>query len=82
MERRKFTREFKLEAVKLIKDRGVSYARAAGQSVKATSREAVARPATALTDWRWSGRFAPGGRAWYWSKVERMALGSLISLMT
>jgi len=29
MERRKFTREFKLEAVKLIKERGVSYARAA-----------------------------------------------------
>src|SRR5436190_23914829 len=28
MERRKFTREFKLEAVKLIRDRGVSYARA------------------------------------------------------
>jgi transposase len=28
MERRKFTREFKLEAVKLIKERGVSYARA------------------------------------------------------
>ncbi|PYV46286.1 MAG: hypothetical protein DMG92_18410, partial [Acidobacteria bacterium] len=29
MERRKFTREFKLEAVRLVKDRGVSYARAA-----------------------------------------------------
>ena len=29
MERRKFTREFKLEAVKLIKDRGVSYVQAA-----------------------------------------------------
>jgi Transposase len=29
MERRKFTREFKCEAVKLIKDRGVSYAQAA-----------------------------------------------------
>ena len=29
MERRKFTREFKLEAVKLVRDRGVSYARAA-----------------------------------------------------
>ena len=28
MERRKFTREFKLEAVRLIRDRGVSYARA------------------------------------------------------
>jgi transposase len=29
MERRKFTREFKLETVKLIKERGVSYAQAA-----------------------------------------------------
>ena len=29
MERRKFTREFKLEAVKLIKERGVSYMQAA-----------------------------------------------------
>jgi transposase-like protein len=29
MERRKFTREYKLKAVKLIKDRGVSYAQAA-----------------------------------------------------
>jgi transposase len=29
MERRKFTREFKLEAVKLIKERGVSYGQAA-----------------------------------------------------
>jgi transposase-like protein len=28
MERRKFTREFKLEAVRLIMDRGVSYAQA------------------------------------------------------
>ena len=29
MQRRRFSREFKLEAVKLVKDRGVSYARAA-----------------------------------------------------
>ena len=28
MERRKFTREFKLEAVRLIRDRGVSYSQA------------------------------------------------------
>jgi transposase len=28
MERRKFSREFKLEAVKLIRDRGVAYAQA------------------------------------------------------
>ena len=33
MERRKFTREFKLEAVRLIKDRGVSYVQAAGLGV-------------------------------------------------
>ena len=37
MERRQFTREFKLEAVRLIKDRGVSYAQAsAGLKVHAT----------------------------------------------
>ena len=29
MERRQYTREFKLEAVRLIEDRGVSYAKAA-----------------------------------------------------
>ena len=29
MERRKFTREFKLEAVKLVRDRGVTFKRAA-----------------------------------------------------
>ena len=28
MERRKFTREFKLEAIRLIKERGVSYTQA------------------------------------------------------
>ena len=33
MERRKFTREFKLEAVRLIKDRGVSYAQAGQEGV-------------------------------------------------
>jgi transposase-like protein len=42
MERRQFTREFKLEAVRLIKDRGVSYARAA--------EDLVVRP-TQLRDW-------------------------------
>ena len=31
MERRKFTREFKLEAVRLIEERGVSYLQAAQQ---------------------------------------------------
>ena len=29
MERRKFSREFKLEAVNLVRERGVSYAQAA-----------------------------------------------------
>jgi len=33
MERRQFTREFKLEAVRLTKQRGVSYARVAGNNV-------------------------------------------------
>jgi hypothetical protein len=32
MERRKFTREFKLEAVRLIKERGVSYVQAAQEA--------------------------------------------------
>jgi hypothetical protein len=30
MERRQYTREFKLEAVRLIKERGISYAQASG----------------------------------------------------
>jgi transposase-like protein len=34
MERRKFTREFKLEAVRLIKDRGVSYVQANGSKIR------------------------------------------------
>jgi transposase-like protein len=42
MERRKFTREFKLEAVRLIKDRGVSYVQA--------SRDLGAHPSQ-LRDW-------------------------------
>ena len=33
MERRKFTREFKLEAVRLIKERGVSYTQASNLGV-------------------------------------------------
>ena len=51
------------------------------QSVKAASREAVARPATALTDCRWSGLFATSGLALHPSKVEWMALGSLMYWM-
>ena len=42
MERRKFTREFKLEAVRLIKDRGVSYAQAS---------EDLSVHASQLRDW-------------------------------
>src|SRR6202171_3833966 len=42
MERRKFTREFKLEAVRLIKQRGVSYAQA--------SKDLGVHP-TQLRDW-------------------------------
>src|SRR4029434_2656722 len=37
MERRKFTREFKLEAVRLIKDRGVSYVQASQDHKRGTS---------------------------------------------
>ena len=38
MERRKFTREFKLEAVRLIKDRGVSYVQASEDLRRAYDR--------------------------------------------
>jgi hypothetical protein len=38
--------------------------------------------ATAFTDCRWSGLFSPSGLARYRSKLERMALGSLKSLMS
>ena len=40
MERRQFTREFKLEAVRLIKERGVSYAQ--GQRTLAFTRRSCA----------------------------------------
>ena len=40
MERRRFTREFKLEAVRLIRDRGVSYAQAS-QELKVHSNAAA-----------------------------------------
>jgi hypothetical protein len=43
MERRKFTREFKLEAVRLIKDRGVSYMQAS-QGFIPTARSLQTRP--------------------------------------
>ena len=41
MERRRFTREFKLEAVRLIRDRGVSYAQAS-QDLECASRRSCA----------------------------------------
>jgi transposase-like protein len=37
MERRKFTREFKLEAVRLIKNRGVSYVQASQHVITCSS---------------------------------------------
>jgi transposase-like protein len=43
MERRKFTREFKLEAVRLIKDRGVSYVEASEDLGVHTSRCCTSR---------------------------------------
>ena len=42
MERRKFTREFKLEAVRLIKDRGVSYVQASADLIRALMWDASA----------------------------------------
>ena len=39
MERRKFTREFKLEAVRLIKERDVSYAQASQSFVRVSHRK-------------------------------------------
>ena len=41
MERRRFTREFKLEAVRLIRDRGVSYAQPFPSLVTAVTDEVV-----------------------------------------
>jgi transposase-like protein len=38
MERRKFTREFKLEAVKLIRDRGVKRSRPQGEGITQEQR--------------------------------------------
>ena len=54
MERRKFTREFKLEAVRLIKDRGVSYVQASQDlnvhPSRSTNLEVVRRLLTAITE--------------------------------
>ena len=54
MERRKFSREFKLEAVKLVRDRGVSVAQAArdldvhSNVLRKWVREAVSDPGSAF----------------------------------
>jgi transposase len=54
MERRKFSREFKLEAVKLVRDRGVSVAQAArdldvhSNVLRKWVREAVSDPRSAF----------------------------------
>jgi transposase len=54
MERRKFTREFKLEAVKLIKERGVSVAQASrdlgvhGTVLRAWVKDVSAAPSQAF----------------------------------
>ena len=42
MQRRKFSREFKIEAVRLVRERGVSVARARSELGAAVSLEAVA----------------------------------------
>ena len=44
MERRKFTREFKLEAVRLIKDRGVSYVQASQNGTGCQAGSSFPRP--------------------------------------
>src|SRR5262249_41692913 len=50
MERRKFTREFKLEAVRLIKDRGVSYVlERASVAVARLGKEVRRRSATCFS---------------------------------
>ena len=70
MERRQFTREFKLEAVRLIKDRGVSYVQA--------SQDLNVHPSQ-LRDW--VKKFSESGALWTkkgpsadWGKVALDAL--------
>ena len=50
MERRKFTREFKLEAVRLIKDRGVSYVQAS-QDLGVHASQLRETTGAAVTKW-------------------------------
>ena len=72
MERRRFTREFKLEAVKLIKERGVGYVQAArdlgcapvcaaqlGEGLRSRSAAFLSRPWAAEAGARWLGSDVP-----------------------
>jgi len=59
MERRKFTREFKLEAVRLIKDRGVSYVQASQDLNAHTSQ---------LRDW--VKKFSEDPQHAFWSRPD------------
>ena len=52
MERRQFTREFKLEAVRLVKDRGVSYVQASQDLCQAIITLLTRSPSKDATDWR------------------------------
>jgi hypothetical protein len=49
MERRKFTREFKLEAVRLIRERGVSYTSAATDCLSRTKYLELPEPRMPLS---------------------------------
>jgi transposase len=78
MERRQYTREFKLEAVRLIKERGVSYVQAAedlgvhptqlrdwGEEACGRSRTCIPRPRSdeARSSWRSRSSSARGRQA-------------------
>lgn len=63
-------------------DRLASPCRGSGSRSRPQAAKRWRASATALTDCRWSGLFAPSGLARHRRKVERMALGSLISLMS
>jgi transposase-like protein len=77
MERRKFTREFKLETVRLIKDRGVSYVQAAQDldvhqsQLRNWVRAFAGDPQQAFPGLRSAGRGPPArsARAWEANRV-------------
>jgi hypothetical protein len=72
MERRKFTREFKLEAVRLIKDRGVSYVQASRSGSVAWESPFVCEREASLGPERVARRIAKscGGSHWARASVE------------